>query len=111
MSRKCPALWSRDCGRRCKYKATTNSNHSLPVAPNLLEQDLEAAGPNRKWVSDITYVSTDEGWLYVAVVLDLYSRLVAGLAMSERMTRLQRPADGPAATEDADRCHRPPRPW
>lgn len=69
-----------------KYKATTNSNHSLPVAPNLLEQDFSADASNRKWVSDITYVATDEGWLYLAVVLDLYSRLVVGWAMSERMT-------------------------
>lgn len=69
-----------------KYKATTNSNHSLPVAPNLLEQDFSATAPNQKWVSDITYIATDEGWLYLAVVLDLYSRLVVGWAMSERMT-------------------------
>ncbi|MEJ2376442.1 MAG: IS3 family transposase, partial [Pseudolabrys sp.] len=69
-----------------KYKATTNSNHSLPVAPNLLEQDFTAAAANQKWVSDITYIATDEGWLYLAVVVDLYSRLVVGWAMSERMT-------------------------
>lgn len=69
-----------------KYKATTNSNHKLPVAPNLLEQNFAALAPNQKWVSDITYVATDEGWLYVAVVLDLYSRLVVGWAMSKRMT-------------------------
>jgi transposase InsO family protein len=69
-----------------KYKATTNSNHSLPVAPNLLEQDFSATAPNQKWVSDITYIATDEGWLYLAVVLDLHSRLVVGWAMSERMT-------------------------
>jgi putative transposase len=69
-----------------KYKATTNSNHSLPVAPNLLQQDFSADAPNQKWVSDITYVATDEGWLYVAAVLDLYSRCVVGWAMSERMT-------------------------
>ena len=69
-----------------KYKATTNSNHTLPVAPNLLEQDFTAAAPNQKWVSDITYIATDEGWLYLAVVLDLYSRLVVGWSMSERMT-------------------------
>jgi transposase InsO family protein len=69
-----------------RYKATTNSNHNLPVASNLLEQDFTAPAPNCKWVSDITYVATDEGWLYVAVVLDLYSRLVVGWAMSERMT-------------------------
>jgi len=69
-----------------KYKATTNSKHKLPVAENLLCQDFTAAQPNEKWVSDITYVATDEGWLYLAVVLDLYSRLVVGWAMSERMT-------------------------
>ena len=69
-----------------KYKATTNSKHSLPVAPNLLQQDFSADRPNHKWVSDITYIATDEGWLYLAVVLDLYSRLVVGWSMSERMT-------------------------
>jgi transposase InsO family protein len=69
-----------------KYKATTNSNHNLPVAPNLLKQDFTATAANQKWVSDITYIWTDEGWLYLAVVLDLYSRLVVGWTMSERMT-------------------------
>ena len=69
-----------------KYKATTNSNHNLPVAPNRLEQDFTATAPNRKWVSDITYIWTEEGWLYLAVVLDLYSRRVVGWAMRERMT-------------------------
>jgi len=69
-----------------KYKATTNSHHSLPVAPNLLQQDFSAERPNQKWVSDITYLATDEGWLYLAVVLDLYSRKVVGWSMSERMT-------------------------
>jgi putative transposase len=69
-----------------KYKATTNSNHNLPVAPNLLNQNFTAQRPNQKWVSDITYIGTDEGWLYLAVVLDLYSRTVVGWSMSERMT-------------------------
>ncbi len=69
-----------------KYKATTNSNHSLPVSPNLLEQDFIADTPNQKWVSDITYIWTEEGWLYLAVVLELYSRKVIGWAISERMT-------------------------
>lgn len=69
-----------------KYKATTNSKHTLPVAPNLLQQDFSAERPNQTWVSDITYIATDEGWLYLAVVLDLYSRLVVGWSMSERMT-------------------------
>jgi transposase InsO family protein len=69
-----------------KYKATTNSNHKLPVAPNLLQQNFSARCPNEKFVSDITYIWTDEGWLYLAVVMDLYSRLVVGWALSERMT-------------------------
>ncbi len=69
-----------------KFKATTNSRHSLPVAPNLLQQNFEAVRPNEKYVSDITYIWTNEGWLYLAVVLDLYSRYVVGWAMSERMT-------------------------
>lgn len=69
-----------------KYKATTNSNHSLPVAPNLLAQNFEATAPDQKWVSDITYIWTEEGWLYLAVVLELYSRRVIGWAIAERMT-------------------------
>ena len=79
----------RDNGLRAKaakkYKATTNSNHSLPVAPNLLEQNFTADAPDQKWVSDITYIWTEEGWLYLAVVLELYSRRVIGWAISERM--------------------------
>lgn len=69
-----------------KYKATTNSNHRLPVAANLLQQDFSALRANQKWVCDITYLWTEEGWLYLATVLDLYSRLIVGWAMSERMT-------------------------
>lgn len=69
-----------------KFKATTNSNHKLPVAPNLLQQNFSASKPNEKWVSDITYIWTDEGWLYLAVVMDLYSRMVVGWSLSERMT-------------------------
>jgi putative transposase len=69
-----------------KFKATTNSNHKLPVAPNLLQQNFSALKPDEKYVSDITYIWTDEGWLYLAVVMDLYSRMVVGWAMSERMT-------------------------
>ena len=71
-----------------KFKATTNSRHNLPVAPNLLQQNFEASRPNQKWVTDITYIWTNEGWLYLAVVLDLYSRMVVGWAMSERMTAI-----------------------
>ena len=69
-----------------KFKATTNSNHTLPVAENLLQQNFSAARPNQVWVGDITYIGTDEGWLYLAVVMDLFSRKVVGWSMSERMT-------------------------
>lgn len=69
-----------------KFKATTNSRHALAVAPNWLEQNFVATAPNQKWVSDITYLWTDEGWLYLAVVLDLYARVVVGWSLSERMT-------------------------
>lgn len=69
-----------------KFKATTNSNHALPVVANLLNQDFTAEHCDEKWVSDITYVWTDEGWLYLAVVLDLCSRKVIGWSISERMT-------------------------
>ena len=69
-----------------KFKATTNSNHTLPVAENLLQQDFTAQRPNQVWVGDITYIATDEGWLYLAVVLDLFSRKVVGWSMSDRMT-------------------------
>lgn len=68
-----------------KYKATTNSSHALPVAENLLQQDFTAERPDQVWVGDITFIGTDEGWLYLAVVLDLYSRRVVGWSMGERM--------------------------
>jgi transposase InsO family protein len=69
-----------------KFKATTNSDHSLPVAENLLQQDFTAQKRDQVWVADITYIGTGEGWLYLAVVMDLYSRKVVGWSMSERMT-------------------------
>jgi putative transposase len=65
---------------------TTDSKHSQPVAPNLLEQDFSATGPNQKLVGDITYLMTSEGWLYLAVIIDLYSRAVIGWSMSNHMT-------------------------
>ncbi|MEC5317700.1 IS3 family transposase [Brenneria populi subsp. brevivirga] len=68
-----------------KFKAMTNSRHKLPVAPNLLQQDFSATGPDQKYVGDITYLWTEEGWLYLAVVIDLYSRRVVGWSMSERV--------------------------
>ncbi len=73
--------------QRKRFKVTTNSNHGQPVAPNVLGRDFTAERPNAKWVSDITYVPTQEGWLYLAVVLDLFSRRIVGWAMAERMTR------------------------
>ena len=69
-----------------KFKATTNSQHNLPVADNLLQQNFEANHPNEKWCQDITYLWTDQGWLYLAVVIDLFSRQVVGWSMSKRMT-------------------------
>ncbi|QUJ02494.1 DDE-type integrase/transposase/recombinase [Salmonella enterica subsp. enterica] len=58
----------------------------MPVSENLLKQDFYASGPNQKWSGDITYLRTDEGWLYLAVVIDLWSRAVIGWSMSSRMT-------------------------
>jgi len=69
-----------------KFKATTNSKHNSPVFGNLLQQDFSATAPNQKWAGDITYLWADEGWLYLAVITDLFSRQVVGWSMSERMT-------------------------
>jgi len=68
-----------------KFKATTDSKHNLPVAPNLLGRNFTTDGPNRVWLADITYIPTTEGWLYLAGVLDLYTRRVVGYAMSHRI--------------------------
>lgn len=70
-----------------KYKATTNSKHSLPVAENILNQDFQAIRPNEKWVTDITYISTSEGWLYLAAILDLYNKKIVGWSVSNTMTK------------------------
>ena len=70
-----------------KFKVTTDSNHDKPVAPDLIEQDFSAHAPDQKWVSDITYIWTTEGWLYLAVVMDLYSRAIIGWSMNARMTQ------------------------
>jgi transposase InsO family protein len=73
---------------RCKVKVTTtDSAHPYPVAPNLLEQDFSASRPNEKWSGDITYIPTAQGWLYLAVILDLYSRRIVGWAMSDSLER------------------------
>jgi len=77
-------------GIRCKqvkkFKATTDSTHSLPVADNLLGQTFEASAPNEIWISDITYISTDEGWLYCAAHKDLFHGEIVGYAMGSRIT-------------------------
>jgi transposase InsO family protein len=70
-----------------RYRNTTDSEHSLPVAPNLLERRFDAEAPNRVWVADITCLWTHEGWLYLAVVLDLFSRRVVGWAMDDNMRK------------------------
>lgn len=96
------------CGR-CKQRRrprTTDSQHALPIAENRLQQDFQAERPNQKWVSDFTYVPTHEGWLYLAVVIDLFSRKVVGWSMADTMAeglvvralqmalRLRQPAHG-----------------
>lgn len=73
--------------RRPRYRTTTESRHRLPIAPNRLARDFSAAAANQKWVSDITFVPTHEGWLYLCVIMDLYSRLVVGWAMEPYLKR------------------------
>jgi transposase InsO family protein len=93
--------------RKKAYKVTTTlSKHNYPVAPNTLNRQFWALAPNQKWVGDITYIATREGWLYLAAVLDIYSRRVVGWAMDKHMeeglvasalkmaTAHRRPAEG-----------------
>jgi len=75
------------CKQKRKFKVTTTSKHTLPVAENILGQQFKVGAPNKVWVSDITYVSTDEGWLYVAGHKDLFTGNIVGYAMGERLTR------------------------
>ncbi len=70
-----------------KFKVTTDSKHNLPVAPNLLNREFKVDEPDKAYVSDITYIWTSEGWLYLAVVLDLFSRQIVGWSMSSRIDR------------------------
>ena len=90
ISEKRVAHLMRDNGIRAKtvkkWRATTDSNHKLAVAGNALDRQFAVSAPNRVWAGDITYVWTDEGWLYLAVVLDLYSRAAIGWAMGPRLT-------------------------
>lgn len=70
-----------------KFKATTNSKHNYPVADNILNRNFNPTAPNQAWVADITYIPTDEGWLYLAAVVDLFNRKVVGWAMGSTMTK------------------------
>jgi putative transposase len=91
VSRKRVARLMRKLGlespRKRRFKATTDSKHDMPVAENVLDRKFEVDEPDVAWVTDITYVWTDEGWLYLAAILDLFSRRVVGFAMSERIDR------------------------
>jgi putative transposase len=71
---------------RRRFKVTTDSSHDLPTAPNRLAQRFERERPNEAWVSDITFIATAEGWLYLATEMDLYSRRIVGWALSDRLT-------------------------
>jgi len=72
--------------RKQRFVTTTDSRHACPVSGNLLQRDFSASGPNEKWASDLTYIRTGEGWLYLAVVLDLYSRKAVGWSTSSLLT-------------------------
>ena len=75
------------CKQKKKFKATTNSRHSLPVAENILDQNFDVTAPNQVWVTDITYIPTEEGWLYLAGHKDIYTGELVGYAMDSRMTK------------------------
>ena len=101
------------CKQKRKFKATTDSKHAFPVAENLLNQQFEATRPNEVWLRDITYIPTEEGWLYLAGHKDLFTREIVGYAMGSRMTKnlvsqslfkavaVKRP--GPGLTHHSDR--------
>ena len=75
------------CIHKRKFRITTDSKHKLPIAPNLLNRQFTQSAPNKVWVADITYIPTDEGWLYLAAVKDLHTCEIVGWAMDERMTK------------------------
>lgn len=75
------------CKQKLKFKVTTDSKHHLPVAPNILNREFSVRSPSKVWVSDITYIPTDEGWLYLAGIKDLFNGELVGYAMNERMTK------------------------
>jgi transposase InsO family protein len=96
-----------------RFKATTDSKHTLPVAPDLLQRDFAPSVPNQVWASDITYIWTGEGWLYLAVTIDLFNRAVVGWSMSHRIDRhlvidaltmaIKRRGPGPGLIHHSDR--------
>lgn len=90
VSRKRVARLMREAGLRAKtsrkFKATTDSSHTLPIAPNLVDRRFDVDRPNAVWVSDITYLRTRQGWMYFAAIIDLYSRKVVGWSLRERMS-------------------------
>ena len=91
VSRKRVARLMREQGlvarRRRRFRTTTDSKHGFPIAPNVLARDFSASGPNQAWVTDITFLWTKQGWLYLAAILDLFSRRVVGWATSEHVDR------------------------
>ena len=74
------------CTQRQSYKSTTNSNHNNRISPNVLDQKFNPDKPNQVWSTDITYLPTRQGWVYLAIVMDLHSRKIVGWSMAERMT-------------------------
>ncbi len=75
------------CKQKRRFKVTTDSKHLLPIAPNLLNREFAVSAPNKAWVTDITYIATDEGWLYLAGIKDLFNGELVGHAFSTRMTQ------------------------
>jgi transposase InsO family protein len=87
-----------------KFKITTNSKHHYPISPNLVNQDFSATAPNELWTSDITYIRTRQGWLYLTVVLDVYNRQIVGWSMSNSLKAIHTTIPALMA---AYRAHRP----
>jgi putative transposase len=91
VSTKTVARLMKDMGLRSrtvtKYKATTNSKHSQPVYDNVLDRQFDVEAPNQAWVADITYIATEQGWVYLASIMDLFSRMIVGWSLSNRMTK------------------------
>jgi putative transposase len=96
-----------------KFKVTTDSRHNHPISPNLVNRDFKPVGPDRLWLSDITYIPTEEGWLYLATVMDAYSRKIVGWCLDDRMTQnlvlkaldmaVERRKPGPGLIHHSDR--------